>query len=591
MADTNLSNDIFTLYKSPFPSSRNGALFNAFSYPTKISPEVIALFIACHTKINDTIFDPFGGSGTTGIATMLCDKPTQKMKDFAEDYQLSPLWGPRKAIIQELSPIGSAIGDVLCHTSPKSFLENASSLIARTEKELDGVYSTINSEGTPGKVRYTIWSDVVRCPHCGKELTYAEIAVDENPVRFKDKCKCPYCHNDFDLQEAENVHINVYDPVLKQNVSAKKRVPFKIYGTSNGKKWQRLTTAEDIKYYNRMTEKADYSDVPIYKLKWGELYRKGYHFGIEYLHQMYTLRNVLVFSKLWKNIKLYPVGIQKALKVFLLSYNQSHSTLMTRVVAKKNSKDFVITGAQPGVLYISSLPVEKNIFEGLRRKLKTFASALELTEGSRSEVTFKVADSVVQRPADSSIDYVFTDPPFGDYIPYSEINQINEGWLNKTTDDTDEVIINSHQDKAVNEYKNLMTEVFQNVHRSLKKDGLCTVVFHSAKSEIWRSIMEAYQNSHLGVVTSGILDKQQASFKQVNSTITVKGDPMVLLRNDAYSRHSNESDEDIAKIIIRKHNCEKNNKVKSERMFSEYISSCISRGVSINLDANYFFHS
>ncbi len=589
MAKKNLSNDILTLYKTPFPSSRNGALFNAFSYPTKISPEVIALFIACHTKCGNAIFDPFGGSGTTGIASMLCDKPTQKMKILAEKYHLSPLWGPRKAIIQELSPIGSAIGDVLCHTSPKEFSENAASLISLTEKELDGIYSSSNSEGTPGTIRYTIWSDVIKCPNCNKEITYADVAVNENPIHFNNKCKCPYCNNDLDLSEVQSVHINVYDPVLEQMICAKKRVPFKIYGTSNGKNWQRFATAEDIEKYNDLTNRGDYSDIPIYKMKWGELYRKGYHFGIEYLHQMYTLRNALVFSKLWKNIKLFPDDIQNALKVFLLSYNQSHSTLMTRVVAKKNSKDFIITGAQPGVLYISRLPVEKNIFDGLKRKLKTFISALQMIEGSRSEVIFRVADSVVDRPADSSIDYVFTDPPFGDYIPYSEINQINEGWLNITTDDTDEVIINSYQDKAVIEYKKLMTKVFQNVHRSLKKDGLCTVVFHSAKSEIWRSIMEGYQKSHLGVVASGILDKQQASFKQVNSTITVKGDPMVLLRNCAHSKLSNESDEEIAKIIIRKHDGEKNDKEKSERMFSEYISACISRGVSINLDAKYFF--
>lgn len=35
---------------------------------------------------------------------------------------------------------------------------------------------------------------------------------------------------------------------------------------------------------------------------------------------------------------------------------------MTRVVAKRNAKDFVLTGAQSGVLYISKLPVEKIFF-------------------------------------------------------------------------------------------------------------------------------------------------------------------------------------------------------------------------------------
>jgi|GEM_PF-1256163 len=37
------------LYERAMRSTRGGPLFNAFSYPTKISPEAIALFIAAHT--------------------------------------------------------------------------------------------------------------------------------------------------------------------------------------------------------------------------------------------------------------------------------------------------------------------------------------------------------------------------------------------------------------------------------------------------------------------------------------------------------------------------------------------------------------
>ena len=53
------------LYQAPLPSNRSGALYNAFSYPTKISPETIAIFIACHTNIGDTVLDPFCGTFTT----------------------------------------------------------------------------------------------------------------------------------------------------------------------------------------------------------------------------------------------------------------------------------------------------------------------------------------------------------------------------------------------------------------------------------------------------------------------------------------------------------------------------------------------
>lgn len=57
----------------------------------KISPEAIALFIACHTSVGDTVFDPFGGSGTTGIAVKLCDKPSPELLKMAKQYGVSPV--------------------------------------------------------------------------------------------------------------------------------------------------------------------------------------------------------------------------------------------------------------------------------------------------------------------------------------------------------------------------------------------------------------------------------------------------------------------------------------------------------------------
>jgi hypothetical protein len=70
------------LYGSPLPSTRTGMFYNAFAYPTKISPETIAVYIATHTKPNDTVLDVFGGSGSTGLAALMCEHPTAQMKPF-----------------------------------------------------------------------------------------------------------------------------------------------------------------------------------------------------------------------------------------------------------------------------------------------------------------------------------------------------------------------------------------------------------------------------------------------------------------------------------------------------------------------------
>src|SRR6266700_2470660 len=77
------------LYKRPLPASRTGVLYTAFPYPTKISPEAIALFIAAHTKPGDTVFDGFAGSGTTGLAALLCENPSTELRAKAKRLALN----------------------------------------------------------------------------------------------------------------------------------------------------------------------------------------------------------------------------------------------------------------------------------------------------------------------------------------------------------------------------------------------------------------------------------------------------------------------------------------------------------------------
>lgn len=580
------------LYSEPFPSTRTGALFNAFSYPTKISPESEALFIACHTNVGDSVLDPFGGSGTTAIATMLCDSPTENMLKLAEKYGLNPHWGPRKAFVYEISTIGCLLGNILCHTNHTIFEKYANELLASIEDTANRLYGCIDNEGNQGYIRYIIWSDVLSCPHCKEEVRYSDVAIGYNPLSFKDTGICPCCGREVVISEMEKVKIEKFDPILQRLISVKKRVPFKIYGETNGKNWQRLANDNDIISYQNLEEELDYSKIPNYEIKWGELYRQGYHFGITHIHHFYTSRNVVIFSQLWNEICNAPIEIQDSLKIFLLSYNSAHSTLMTRVVAKKNNQDFVITGSQPGVLYISSLPVEKNIYTGLKRKLKTFVSALSLLDKSTSEATFINSSSTsMDEIKKTSIDYVFTDPPFGDFIPYSEINQINECWLGSITNNNEEVIINNSQGKSLDSYSELMNKVFLEIQRVLKENADCTLVFHSAKAEIWRTIIKAYKSSGLSVELVSILDKVQKTFKQTNSNVTVKGDPIILLKNTPLLVNEQRfiSDIEVAEYLIDASKDIPFDKEKATRLYSKYIITCIENGIQVSLNANYFF--
>lgn len=583
--------NISALYSQPLPSSRSGVLYNAFSYPTKISPEVIAIFIAAHTKPGANILDVFGGSGTTGTATLLCDKPTESMLKMVSELGIEVEWGPRHAEIYELSTLGSFISNTLTSApNPDEFEKELSIILTEAEKKIGWVYHAESPQGEVGKIRYTVWSDVLVCHNCSNEITYWDASVRREPLKLDDRFICPQCALDIQIKKCTRATNDIFDSLLNKNVKLKKRVLVHVYGTSEGKNWSRPPSESDVNLYEQVSKQGLPSCAPNAEIYWGDLYRSGYHNGITHLHHFYTDRNFLVFSTLWDLALQAPESVRDAIKLAILSYNSSHSTLMTRIVVKKGQNDFVLTGAQSGVLYVSGLPVEKNILDGVKRKGKTIKRAFETVSGSESSVNVTNDSSTSLALLDASIDYVFTDPPFGDYIPYAEINQINEYWLGKTTNKSEEIIISNAQDRNVENYSELMQKVFKEVTRVMKADGLATIVFHSAHSKIWRALTQSYINAGLSVKATSVLDKLQSSFKQVVSNISVKGDPLILLSKEKNQCHTDlPTKEAIIKVIIEENkafNAAENN---TQRIYSLFIGKCLELGVPIDIEAKEFY--
>lgn len=589
--------DLINLYDNPLPSNRKGALYNAFPYPTKISPEAIAIFIACHTKVGGSVLDPFSGSGTTGLATLLCDQPTKEMKETAKKLGVKPVWGKRKAILYELGSLGAFIARVMCNPpSSKQFSEIAKQLVSEAEKELDEIYTVKDPDGNAGTLRYAIWSEVLVCPSCKKQSTYWDNAVTRSPLSISSEFTCSNCNHHDAIVNIGRAQEKVFDPILNRRHSRKKRILVWLYGRTDKKTWSRKATTEDKKRLKAIQSKYSMGSVPVHEMNWGILHRKGYHTGISHMHHFYTDRNLIVFSRLWEKTNVYSPEMNSALKLLLLSYNASHSTLMSRVVVKQKNKDFVITGAQSGVLYISNLPVEKNIIDGVRRKIKTLTDSFNLVEKSKSSVQVFNQSSTNLSVSKNSIDYVFTDPPFGDYIPYSEINQINEAWLGQLTDNQNEVIVNSAQKKGTDEYALLMKQVFSETHRVLKIDGRMSLVFHSAKAEIWQALVRAFKESGFEVSLSSILDKVQGSFKQVTSTVKVQGDPLLLLNKSkikdsgaTFNGYKNEQ-AIIEGIVSNAYQGANNEDERTpERLFSRYVTACLESGIPVSKNAKQFY--
>lgn len=572
------------MYASPLAASRTGALYNAFSYPTKISPEVIAVFIATHTAPGDTVLDTFSGSGTTGVAAMLCDRPTEQMERIAQKIGVRPVWGPRHADLVDVGTLGCFIAGVMTNPpDPIDFRLAAERLVERARARLEGLYAAADPTGGTGEIRHVIWSEVIVCPYCGDAHRLWDVAVERNPASFRSSFICPSCDTEQRVDACARKTTKQLD-VFGRTTEQRLRVPVEVHGATGRTKWRR--SAEPADDHEAGWREFRFPDAaPDKAIQWGELRRTGYHFGMASIHQFYTPRNFLAVATCLELAAYEPKPLASALKFLVLSYNATHSTLMTRIVAKTGQPDFVLTGAQSGVLYVSGLPVEKNVFRGMERKSKVIAQAFALVYGSRSSVTVHQTSSEKLPLTDRSIDYVFTDPPFGDYIPYAELNQINELWLTEVTDREAETVVSKSGQKDADHYEASMSRVFSEISRVLKNGGRATVVFHSAHARIWRALTTAYGSAGFIVKRTSVLDKLQASFKQVVSTISVKGDPLILLEKGMEATAKNDGVDIFAKI---KGDFKKSGSSDVRPYFSRYVAECLSAGRPVALDASMF---
>lgn len=590
-SDTRTFKAMDVLYERALPATRTGPLYGAFPYPTKISPEAIALFIAAHTKPGDTVFDGFAGSGTTGLAALLCENPPADLRAEADRLGLRVTWGARNAVLYELGALGSFVGKTLTNPpQPKAFRKAAENILRTVELECGWMYEALSPDGEKGTIRHTVWTDLLICPKCSKEVSLWDACVSLDPAKVDSRFACQSCTHETALHEVERGTKTILDDVTGEATERRARSVARIYGVTGKLRWSRPANEGDLNLLERIAQEPIPDSVPNVLIPWGDLYRRGYHQGITHLHHFYTRRNLIVFARLWECASAFEGELADAVRFWLLSYNASHATIMTRVVAKTGQKDLVVTSAQPGVLYVSGLPVEKNLFAGLRRKLKTIASAFDVTHGCKGRVQVHQASSCRVDLPDNSIDYVFTDPPFGGNIPYAEINFINEAWLSQYTDRTDEAIVSDSQEKTITHYQALLTKAFSEIHRILKPEGYATVVFHSASAEVWNALQAAYSDANLSVECAGVLDKTQGSFKQVTTAGAVRGDPVLLLgKAPIPTDHADESVREVAERISNAALALDPAEQTAQRLYSRLITHFLTRNQSVPWDADDFY--
>jgi len=444
-------------------------LYLIHKYWARKPHNVVAEYIRHYTQPSDIVLDPFCGSGVTIIEALRNER-------IAIGFDLDPL----SAMIIE-----SSVEAVDLDKLNQAF----SSILAATKERIDNLYRVKCPKcGVVNAItRYVMWSHIVSCPACGKKIIMA------NAKRPKGKkqniYKCPHCNEEFS-------YANV--PILGE-------APISVTIDCDT-----CDKTSQISNPQLKMPKVDFTGVWYPKIKFS--YNGDKPFATKRrastIEELFTERNLYALAILFEAISNIPDrSIRKLLQLTFSSTIPQASKMMIQTETSGPSwkmPEYLVWATHCEFNVWSRFANRFDIVKrGLEDKGKTMTPSrvvkdfVSLTSGKgNAYVDIQNAIEITGKLPANSVDYVFTDPPYGGAIQYFELDTLRVAWF---CDEgsleqwwRDEITINPRgQGKDFDYYHKMLSTSFSQIYTVLKPNHFLTVTFHSTDIDVWNSIIIA----------------------------------------------------------------------------------------------------
>ena len=536
-------------------------IYKAHSYHTKVPHLAIVPSILHYTEPGDVVLDGFCGSGMTGMAAQWCGLAPEGYRQEVEALcekqgQPKPTWGIRRVVLNDLSPAATFIAaNYNLPFDVREFARAGKQILDEVEKEIGWMYRTVHSstkdtkehEGEIlqvllgetscpswmkiGRIEFTVWSEVFTCPDCAGEVVFFDEALDEKTKRVKDTFPCPHCGSELTKNRMERCLKTRYDAHLKTTIRMPKRRPSLISYRVGKQRYDKTPDKNDLKVLERIEALPFPALLPTDRMMhapdteecWGDKWRAGTA-SFSHVHHLFLPRAAHALSALWEKANAQPDARIRHMLLFLIEQAIPGISVLNRYLPTAFSQ----TNRQlTGVYYVASQVSEVSPWYNLVGKLSRLTKAFQIDVAAKAAAILTTGTTARLGLPDDFIDYIFTDPPFGDNLAYAELNFVVEAFHKCFTNMKPEAIVSPHQKKELSEYQHLMRLCFTEYCRVLKPGRWMTVVFHNSRNSVWTAIQESLQNAGFVVADVRVLDKQQGSFNQAVAVGSVKQDLVI----------------------------------------------------------------
>jgi 16S rRNA G966 N2-methylase RsmD len=517
---------------------KTDALFKAHSYHTKVPHLAIVPSILHYTEPGDIVLDVFAGSGMTGVAAQWCGAAPAVYRHELEveckkQNRPAPKWGSRRVILNDLAPAATFIA--ANYNQPfdvAKFAVAATLLLEEVGQEIGWMYETLHSDGkSKGRIEYTLWSEIFSCPSCAGEIVFTEEALDEGTKRVMDVFACPRCDTRLTKKTLDKTLDSRFDSAIGRVVAGMKRKPTLICYEFGGARYEKKLDSEDLAVLDRISKLPWPADLPADRMmhvpdeqgSWGDKWRAGTA-AFTHVHHLFLPRPAQALGALWRKADSQPEARLRNMLIFLVEQAIWTCSTLNRYQPQgfKQVNKFL-----PGVYYTPSQTCEVSPWYAIGARGTRLSKTFSDFRSSSENLAVSTGTAFEILIPDSSVDYIFTDPPFGDNLAYSELNFLVEAFHGVFTAQGTEAVMSAIQDKGLLEYYRLMRACFSECFRVLKPGRWMTVVFSNTQAAVWNGIQTALQEAGFVIANVSALDKQLGSFNAVTNATSVKQDLVI----------------------------------------------------------------
>ena len=491
--------------------TKSTALYRLHTYWSKKKYSDIQQYVRHYTKPGDLVLDPFCGSGSTALAALMEGRGT---------------------IAIDRSPAATFITKNYCTPLDPSQLQQAlHELETAVRPEVDWLYET-RCEKCGGLARTlgTVYSQIFQCPECGERIALfdcPEIAV-EKFGKSKKMRVCPFCRDRSKTVEIDArcvisgaVPVSVSyeclsgctprrDSRTHNDPDPLKREYFERFDMG---KIREIESKEVSHWYphDKMMNVED-DTVP-----WGDKWRAGTS-NFRSVDELFTRRNLWALATIREHV--HPDGLVEF--------------LWTAGLLPGSRLNGVVGGTLAGTYYLPPVFLEGNILESMERRANTLADESTLRLNPQEAVISTQTATDLGAIRSDSIDYVFTDPPYGGKFQYGELNFVWEAWLGLDTHwHEDEIIVNTVRGKTEDDWASLLRQAMEECYRVLKPGRWLSLCYHDTSEGTWSLVQDIM--SEIGFVADRpsdvlYLDSRHKSFNQYTAGQVTKRDLVINFR-------------------------------------------------------------